>query len=223
MARMARVMLEGWPFHITHRGNHRKAVFSSDGDREDYLELLGRYAKHFEMAIWAYCLMPNHVHLLVVGQQRSSIAKAIGNAHREFSRRQNQERGVTGHSWANRYFSTPLDESHVWAAVRYVELNPLRAGLVRRATDHGWSSARAHAGLVSDSLLDPGRPFPGPVSDWSAWLGIGLEEEAQQLLRRNTRTGHPTGSEEFVSDIGRRLGRAVSSRRPGPPRRGQQL
>lgn len=216
MPRVARVMIEGWPFHLTHRGNHRKDVFHSDEERGDYLTILRQNAQRFEMAIWAYCLMPNHVHLLVVGRQRSSIARAIGNAHREFSRRCNLARAVTGHAWANRYYSTPLDETHVWAAVRYIELNPVRAGLVRRATEFTWSSARSHAGLVSDELLGSTQPFPGPVSDWSAWLDIGLEQEATERLRQNTQTGMPTGDEEFLSKIERRLGRAVGPKKPGP-------
>ena len=115
------------------------------------------------MAVWAYCLMDNHVHVLAVGLEKHSIPRALGNAHREHSCRINMERSVTGHLWANRYFSTALDEPHLWAAVRYVELNPVRANIVTDPTDYRWSSARAHAGLVKDGLLDPERPFPGPI------------------------------------------------------------
>jgi len=121
--------------------------------------------------------------------------------------------------WANRYFSTALDEPHLWAAVRYVELNPVRANIVSDPTEYRWSSARAHAGLVKDGLLDPEHPFPGPISGWKAWLELGLEEEAVRRLRRNTASGQPTGSEEFVAAIERQLGRRV--RTPSvPPRRG---
>ena len=215
MARMARVMLEQWPFHLTHRGNHKKDVFLSDNDRRRYLALLWEFARKYGMAIWAHCLMSNHVHLIAVGRERVSISKAVGNTHRVFSRRHNREHEVTGHLWANRFFSTALDEPHLWAAVRYVELNPVRAGLVAAATGYPWSSARTHAGLRRDNLLDPGRPFPGPIGDWSAWLGIGLEEETARRLRRNTSTGRPTGSDRFIAQVESRLGRELRPKRRG--------
>jgi len=213
MARHARIMLEGWPFHITHRGNHRKSVFRTDDDRRAYLRLLDRFSKQFGLSIWAYCLMGNHVHLIAVGKERESISKALGNTHRAWSRSRNIEAEVTGHLWANRFFSTPLDEPHVWAAVRYVELNPVRAGIVGEATDYAWSSARAHAGFRSDPLLGPDRPFPGPIGDWSAWLRAGLEEQTAGRLRTNTSTGRPTGGEKFILALEERLGRRLRPRR----------
>ena len=206
-------MFEGAPFHITHRGNHKKNVFDEDGDRRLYLRLLRRYAERFEMSIWGYCLMRNHIHLLAVGNSIKSIPQALGNAHREYSRRRNLRAGVTGHLWANRYFSTALDEPHLWAAIRYVELNPVRAAIVADATAFAWSSARAHAGLAGDVLLDPGRPFPGPIGDWRRWLANGLEHGALRRLRENTATGCPTGDERFVGAIEQRLKRRVRPRR----------
>ncbi len=209
-------MLENWPFHVTHRGNQRKRVFRTDNDRRAYLGLLDRFAKQFGMLIWAYCLMGNHVHLVAVGKQRDSIPKAMGNTHRACSRSRNRETGVTGHRWANRFFSTPLDEPHLWAAVRYVELNPVRARLVAEAADYPWSSARAHTGLERNPLLDPERPFPGPIGDWAAWLRAGLEEQTAERLRRNTSTGRPTGSACFVQELEVRLGRRLRPLRRGP-------
>ena len=209
MARMARVMFESIPFHVTHRGNHRKDVFDDDRDRRLYLQLLRGYALRFEMSVWGYALMSNHVHLIVVGRNRSSIPRAVGNAHREFSRLRNKRGLVTGHLWANRYFSTALDEPHLWAAIRYVELNPVRAGIVGDATAYAWSSARAHAALVNDDLLSADRPFPGPIADWRGWLGNGLEEETAKLLRENTAKGSPTGNTAFMASIEERLRRCV--------------
>lgn len=168
------------------------------------------------MLVWSYCLMGNHVHLIAVGKERCSISKALGNTHRACSQLRNREAAVTGHLWANRFFSTPLDELHLWAAVRYVELNPVRAGLVRSATDYPWSSARAHSGLEADPLLDPGRPYPGPIGDWAAWLSAGLEEQTVDRLRRNTSTGRPTGSDNFVRQLEIRLGRRLRPRKRGP-------
>ncbi len=212
---MPRVMFEGAPFHITHRGNHKKPVFENDRTRGLYLCLLRQYANRFEMSVWGYCLMDNHVHLIVVGNNRLSIPRAVGNAHREFSRRRNRRAGVTGHLWANRFFSTALDEPHLWAAIRYVELNPVRAGIVDEATDYEWSSARAHAHGRRDGLLDPDRPFPGPIGNWYQWLAAGLEEEVLTRIRRNTASGRPTGNEEFIAAVERRLNRPVRRRRRG--------
>jgi putative transposase len=215
-------MLEGWPFHLTHRGNQRRAVFRSDGDRRLYLRLLARYASKFDMRVWAYCLMPNHVHLIAVGAGRDSIPKAIGNTHRAYSRCLNITQDVTGHLWANRFYSTALDEPHLWAAVRYVELNPVRAGMVAHATDYPWSSARAHANGKGDRLLDPERPFPGPVGDWSGWLATGLEQETAERLRNNTSTGRPTGGDDFIRDLEARLGRPLEKKaRVRSPKRQQ--
>ncbi len=213
MPRMRRVMFDGAPFHITHRGNHKKDVFDDDGDRRLYLRLLRRYAVRFEMSIWGYCLMGNHVHLLAVGNGDQSIPRALGNAHREYSRVRNMRAEVTGHLWANRYFSTALDEPHLWAAIRYVELNPVRAGIVAEATAFAWSSARAHAGLAEDGLLGADRPFPGPIGDWRRWLAGGVEDGTLHRLRENTASGAPTGDEGFVSAIERRLNRGVLPRR----------
>lgn len=204
MPRRTRTMLAGCPFHVTHRGNHRRETFWTAEDRGFYLATLGRYARRFGMEVWAYCLMPNHVHLIVQGREQSSIPRAMGNAHREYSRCINERRAATGHLWANRYYSTPLDDLHLWAAVRYVELNPLRARLATSPVDYPWSSARAHAGVHVDHLLHPDRPFPGPIGSWVNWLALGLEEQLAATLRKNTLSGKPTGSESFVAAIERR-------------------
>ncbi len=215
MARTARVMLAGCPFHVTHRGNQRRPIFERELDRAAYLAILRRYARRFGMAVWAYCLMPNHVHLIVTGAEVVSIPKAIGNAHRGFARRRNLRLGVTGHLWANRYYSSALDETHLWAAVRYAELNPVRAGLVPSPLDHPWSSARCHAGLEGSSLLDPSRPFPGPIRDWGGWLALGIEDELARRIRRNTSRGRPTGNDAFVRSLGRRFEGAASDPESG--------
>jgi len=209
-------MLADWPCHITHRGNHRRTIFETDAHRELYLRLLQEKAVRFGMRLWAYCLMGNHVHLIATGDTRLSISKALGSAHAGYSRCRNREWNVTGHLWANRFFSTLLDETHLWAAVRYVELNPVRGGLVGRATHYRWSSARIHAGLAADARLDPGRPFPGPIADWASWLGAGLEPEMVRLLRENTASGLPSAGERALAEIERELGRRVRLLKPGP-------
>ncbi len=171
------------------------------------------------MRIWAYCLMPNHVHLLIMGEAENSMSRAVGNTHCQYSRIINKRRDVTGHLWANRFDSSALDDHHLWAAVRYIELNPVRAGLARVATDYEWSSARAHAGLGGDGLLCDTRPFPGWVGDWPAWLESGLTDEELSRLRNNTRRGRPIGSESFVHDLEAKLSRKLRPEQRGPRRK----
>ena len=216
MARFARVVLPGCAYHVTHRGNRGNPVFLTDCDRGRYLDYLREYSSRHRLDVWAYCLMTNHVHLIVVGHEWESLARAIGHAHRRHAQAVNRDRGWTGHLWANRFYSTPLDEGHLWAAVRYVELNPVRAGNVGSAIDYRWSSARAHAGLGADPLLAPGRPFPGRIQDWVRWLAEGVQPEVCQRIRKNTATGRPSGSAEFTIWLENQLSRGLRTSKPGP-------
>jgi putative transposase len=215
MARMARLVQQGYPYHVTHRGNRRAEIFSSDADRNRYLNLLKAYAERFGLDIWAYCLMPNHVHLIVRPRRADAMALTLGNAHRAYSRLVNERSGWTGHLWAGRYFSTLLDEEHLWAAVRYVELNPVRAGLALLATDFAWSSARAHAFLERDGLLAAERPFPGAIHDWSEWLQQGVDDPTCERLRANTSTGRPSVGPQLLEWLERSHGRALHPGRRG--------
>lgn len=189
MPRQRRIVMLDVPYHITHRGNRRGDVFFETQDRDDYKDLLLVYATRNELQVWAYCLMTNHVHLLGVPEAKESLARTMGQTHGRFAQVQNEKYGWAGHLWGNRYFATPLDEEHLWAAVRYVELNPVRAGLVTRAEEYPWSSARAHATGEHDRLLSPNRPFPGWVEDWANWLSRGLSEDEVERLRRHLRSG----------------------------------
>ncbi len=192
MVRIPRIVYQGCPFHVTHRGNRREPVFFDTDSRLRYVGLLRAYGERFGLRIWAYCLMPNHVHLIVFAERLDSMARAIGIAHRRYSRWVNERREWTGHLWENRFYSTPLDDLHLWVAVRYVELNPVRSGLADRPELYPWSSARAHALGAPDPLLAGGRPFPGLVHDWSAWLLRGMGDPVLDRIRANTSTGRPS-------------------------------
>jgi len=230
MARFARVLVPGFPYHVTHRGNRGDDVFFSDDDRRTYLAWLRQYAAEFALEIWAYCLMSNHVHLLAVPRHPDSLAMAVGRTHMRYARRVNREHGWSGHLWANRFHSTPLDGAHLWMAAKYIETNPVRAGVVRRAEQYAWSSARAHAGVgvrrargaAADPLLSPRRPFPDPdrVGNWSAWLAAGPQDEVVRAIRVNTSTGRPCGSARFVARLERRLGRTLAPQKRGPKPKG---
>jgi putative transposase len=221
MARFARVVVPGCAYHVTQRGNRRGEIFLRDEDRDVYRDLLGEYSRRFGLEVWAYCWMSNHVHLLVAAHRPDSLARAIGISHRRYSRYLNRRQGWTGHLWANRFFSTLLDAVHLLHAVRYVELNPVRAGLADDAAAYPWSSARAHARGLADPLLSPQRPFPGAIEDWSAWLRQGLEPEHLENLRMNTSTGRPSGSPEFVLELEKTLGRRLRPLAWGTGNRGQ--
>lgn len=205
----------GLPYHVTHRGNRRQDVFLEPDDREVYKRWLADYAQRFGLEVWAYCLMTNHVHLIVSGTDTKSLAKTIGCTHGLYARRQNRLHSWSGHLWANRFYSTPLDENHLWRAVRYVEMNPVRAGMVSQPCAYRWSSARAHAGYETDPLLSDRSPFPGPIRNWSEWLTEDADDEGIETIRKNTLTGRPSGSAGFVTDLEARLDRVLTRAKRG--------
>ena len=144
MARLARVVAPGLPHHVTQRGNRRQQTFFCDEDYESYLQLMAQFCKAHQVEIWAYCLMPNHVHLIAVPQSADGLRRAIGEAHRRYTRMVNFREGWRGHLWQGRFASFVLDEPYLLTAARYVELNPVRAGLVNTPRQYRWSSAAAH-------------------------------------------------------------------------------
>ncbi|MDH3970090.1 MAG: transposase [Rhodospirillales bacterium] len=217
MARLARAVAPGLPHHVTQRGNRRQTVFFSDDDYEAYRALLAEHAAAEGVAVWAYCLMPNHVHLVLVPPEEGALRRALGEAHRRYTRRVNLREDWRGYLWQGRFASFVMDERHLLAAARYVELNPLRAGLVRRAADWPWSSARAHL-AGQDDVLVAAAPLLELVPDWAAFLAGGLGEDELEALRRHARTGRPLGSEGFVEALEARLGRRLK-----PGKRGRKV
>lgn len=222
MPRVARFVCPGVPFHVTQRGNRRGSVFFNDYDRESYLACLTSYSRRHELAVLAYCLMTNHVHLVAVPATRRSLQRVLRPLHMRHSQRINRLKNWSGHLWQGRYFASALDERYLWAAIRYVELNPVAAKLTARADDYQWSSAVAHCGIRFDPVLTT-MPFWTErlrgVGEWQAWLGRGEDAEERSLLRRNTSKGLPTGSPEFVEQLEESTGRKLSLRSRGRPRR----
>jgi len=216
MARIARVVVTDCPNHVTQRGNRGAAVFLTPQDRRFYLKWLRFYSKRYGLAVWAYCLMTNHVHLIVVGTKPDSLAKAIGRTHLRYANWVNARNGWKGHLWTNRFFSTPMDEIHLWGAVKYVELNPVRAGIVKQASDYRWSSARAHCLGELNPVLDDRRPFPGPIGDWPRWLQLPESDGLIARVRERTKTGRPCGSDLFCRQLEERLGRRLALEVRGP-------
>jgi REP-associated tyrosine transposase len=214
MPRVARVIAPDFPHHVTQRGNRRAAIFNDESDRYVYLSLLRQNAQKHGVRIWAYALMPNHVHLVAVPATVSSMGAALRNTHGAHALYFNRKHGAAGHLWQGRYFSCVLDHFHFWAAVRYVERNPVRAGLVARAEDYPWSSAAAHCDLRQDLLLSGDLPAAVGIRNWSAWLS-GRDERAEESIRKATAVGRPCGSDEFLIVLEKRLARRLRPARPG--------
>ena len=215
MGRVARVVVPGYPHHVTQRGNRRSEVFEVDEDREAYLRFLKKYADRQGLAVWAYCLMGNHIHLVAVPEREESLGRALRDAHTVYAMHFNGRTGLSGHVWQGRFFSCPLDEMHLWAAVRYVERNPVRAGMVGRAEEYAWSSAATHCGLRREVLLSNEFPRPGVIENWAEWLAQGEDEESTERIRRQTLTGRPCGSAQFLTQLEGLVRRTLGPRKRG--------
>jgi putative transposase len=201
--------------HVTQRGNRRGDVFLEAEDRHLYLELLREYSVRYRLRIWAYNLMTNHTHLIAVPDSNSALSDALRDTHGAYASLFNRKYGFSGHLWQARFYSCVLDEEHLAHAVRYVECNPVRAGMVGRAEDYPWSSAGPHVLGTEDRYLDAGLPFVGAIRDWSAWLAREADENAVWAIREATATGRPCGSEEFVKGIEAYSGRCLRPQKRG--------
>ena len=218
MARLARVIAAGCSHHITQRGNRRQRTFLGDDDYQAYLALMADWCRRGGVEIWAWCLMPNHVHLMAVPETAQGLARAVGEAHRRYTRRVNFREGWRGYLWQGRFASYPMDGPYTLAAARYIERNPVRAGLVRRAWEWPWSSAAAHVAGRGDALLSGGGPLLAEVNDWRRFLAEEGEAAEVALLRRHARTGRPLGDVGFVRCLERLLDRRLVPGKPGRPK-----
>ena len=215
MARLARVVAPGVPHHVTQRGNRRQDTFFEDGDYRLYLDLMAEWCARYGVDVWAYCLMTNHVHLIAVPETEAALGLAVGEAHRRYARHVNLRQGWRGHLWQGRFASFPMAERHLLAAARYVELNPVRAGMVSRPEDYPWSSAGAHLAGANDKLVTVA-PLLALAADWAALLDGGLSAADYEALHRHQRTGRPLGDRAFVERLEQALGRPLRKRKPGP-------
>jgi len=195
-------------------------VFLEEVDYLRYLGILAHYARQFCLGIEAYCLMTNHIHIVGIPEHKDSIGKVFRDCHWNYAAEFNEKYGKVGHLWQARPFSSVLDETHERAAVRYVERNPVRAGIVARAEDYRWSSAPGHCGLQTDPLLNPNSAQLCLDADWSVWLSDASDAGLEQRIRRRTYTGLPCGDETFIKKIEIISGRRLTPEKPGPkPRR----
>ena len=215
MARLARVVVPGVAHHVTQRGNRRQQTFFEEGDYRAYLALLGEWCGRCGVEVWAYCLMPNHVHLIVVPESEDGLRRGLGEAHRRYTRRINFREGWRGHLWQGRFASFAMDEGYLLRAARYVELNPVRARLCRVPWRWRWSSAAAHVGGIDDGVVRV-TPLRERVKDWREYLMEPLEAKQEEVWRRHERTGRPLGEAAFLDRIEAVLGRPVRPAKRGP-------
>jgi putative transposase len=216
MARLARITVPDLPHHVTQRGNRRQAVFLEDGDYALYRDLLAERCRANAVQCWAYCLMPNHVHLVLAPSTAEGLSRAVGGTHRRYSGLINARARVTGHVFQGRFFSAAMDEAHFLAAVRYLAFNPVRAKLAERPQDWPWSSVRAHLAGRDDPLVRV-RPllYMAPSPDELFTLSLD-EASALFALETKSMTGRPLGDAGFIAAVERKLGYAVTPKRRGP-------
>ena len=219
MARIARVVVPGYPHHVTQRGNRRQQTFFNNEDYESYLDLMSEWCEKYQVDIWAYCLMPNHIHLIAVPQTKEGLNLAIGEAHRRYTRRINFREGWRGHLWQGRFASFVMEEFHLLACARYIELNPVRAGLVKKPEDWPWSSAESHINMKDDGLIKT-KPLLEMVNKpWNKFLSYDVEEIEMEVFRKHERTGRPLGGDSFVGRLEKMLGRNLKFKKPGPKKK----
>jgi putative transposase len=190
-------------------------TFFCDEDYESYIKLMAHFCKAENVETWAYCLMPNHVHMIAVPQSTDGLRRAIAEAHRRYTRMVNFHEGWRGHLWQGRFASFVLDENYLLTAARYIELNPVRAGLVSTPRQYRWSSAAAHM-RGKDDVLVRVRPLLRLASEWRKFLTRAVREEDLKVLRTHERTGRPLGDEAFLAALEQDLGRILRRQKPGP-------
>ena len=218
MARLPRIVAVNIPHHVTQRGNARQFILSGDAERLVYLDLLQRNLKLYRLSLLGYCLMSNHVHLIVVPQQDAALATALKQTHGRYASYWNAAHNSSGHVWQGRFYSCPLDTTHLWIALRYTELNPQRAKLVTEATSWTGSSAAAHCALQQPPAWLDMETWSKRWSaeSWRAYLETNEPDDELAEIRQCTHSGRPLGTPDFVHSL-----EDVTRRRLAPEKGGR--
>ena len=217
MPRIARLVLPDYPHHITQRGNYQQRVFKTEKDYICYINLLKKYMKEYSLSILSFCLMPNHVHFICIPGNENSLANTFKMTHMLYAQYLNKRDNLKGHLWQGRFFSTILDEKYLYAAVRYVERNPVRAKLVREPWDWKWSSARTHVtGENCDIPLCDISQFID-IENWVKYLSESEDEKLIKIIRKNTMSGKPSGEDTFLNRLETIFGINLSVLKRGRP------
>ena len=221
MARLARIAVVNVPHHVTQRGNARQFILNSDAERVVYLELLQQYVKLYRLSLLGYCLMSNHVHLVVVPREVDSLATALKQTHGRYASYWNATHKSSGHVWQGRFYSCPLDSAHLWIALRYTERNPVRAKLVGEAESWTWSSAAAHCATRAAPPWMDMELWSARWSErsWRAYLASAECDEEIAAIRRCTHTGRPLGTADFLRSLEQSTLRVLTPQKGGRTRK----
>jgi putative transposase len=193
MPRTARQVIADLPHHVVQRGNRKQDVFFTEEDYRAYLAILKEVSEAHGIAVDAYCLMRNHVHLVVTPSGDKGL-RPISEVNRRYTRYLNKKMGWTGHLWQGRFSSYPMDERYAYEAVRYVELNPVRAGLCPHPTNYRWSSARQRVGKDGGRDLAIATAAYLAVEDWNGyWHEAITKDAATALFEANEQRQAPLG------------------------------
>ncbi len=222
MPRQPRLVIPGLPHHVTQRGNYRQKVFDDSRDFKKYSYWMLEYSQKYDVRILAYCLMDNHVHFIVIPTTSFGLAQLFKIVHMQYSLYKNRTQSKTGHLWQGRFYSNVLDETHLLRAIRYVERNPLRAGMVNDLSKYIWSSAREHLGLEKKPIIK--------TADFDTILHLAYEKNWKDYLekddpqmtknfRRSVLKCAPIGTENFIADLEQEVGYSLKDKKRGRPRK----
>lgn len=222
MPRMSRVVAVGLPHHITQRGNYRQDVFLDESDRNQYLGWVRDYSIKYGFSILTYCLMRNHVHFIAIPSKEDSLAKTFNAAHMRYSQYFNKKLRQKGHLWQGRFYSCILDETHLILAARYIERNPVRAGIVEKPWQWPWSSATVHIDNDVKGMIELGNflELIGMTCDsWKKYIDLPEEKSFLERIRKYTFNGRPLGVKTFIENLEAKMGRSLCALRVGRPKK----
>lgn len=231
MPRTARIVVSHYPHHVVQRGHNRQAVFAEPRDYARYLATLREFKQEYGVKVYAYCLMTNHVHLLLAPEDSTGIGKLMKRLAARQTRHHNHLEGRTGTLWEGRYKSSLVDrDDYLLACCRYIELNPVRACLVVDPADYRWSSCRYRLGADSASWLDPdpcfmalGETDAERRARYREFLQMAIPDDEWTLIREAVQRGQLTGDAHFNEEISNVIGRRVVSRGQGRPRKSERI
>lgn len=221
MPRIARVVAVGLPHHITQKGNYGQDIFFTSADRSRYFAWLNEYSTKYGLSILAYCLMRNHIHLIAIPNQLHSLAKTLDYTHSCYAQYLNKKSGQRGHLWQGRFYSCVLDQPHLMLAARYIERNPVRAGIARKPWDWPWSSAISHINQEEDvniQLADLLKIIDMSSDSWREYIDYNEKADSLCPIRQCTLTGRPLGKRLFIEDLEKKYGRKLGALPKGRPK-----
>jgi len=221
MARTARIAIPNYPYHVTQRGNYGQDIFDGKEDAQNYLELIKNYSNIYKLSLLAYCLMNNHVHFIIIPEKKDSLSNVFKVVNMRYAQYINKKRGATGHLWQGRYYSCLLDQSHLIKAIRHIENNPVRAGFIKEVWQWRWSSAAFHSGRKENNmnLKDISEICEMQTADWRDYLKLGEEQYWINDFRKNTTLSRPFGTDKFIDQMEKKLGRKIRVAPRGRPKK----